>query len=149
MDFYEITNIKGAGTTNIQTNYVLNDENPLEGISYYRLKQVDFDGSFELSYVVDVNLKASSKFELIGISPSPASSFTYLTLNATANDNAIINIYDNKGGLLVKDVVEVKEGSNEIKLDISTFPSGIYLLSVTGNNSIVNTRVVKSENYLY
>ena len=49
----------------------------------------------------------------------------------------------------MKDVVEVKEGSNEIKLDISTFPSGIYLLSVTGNNSIVNTRVVKSENYLY
>ncbi len=39
--------IKGSGTTSIATEYSLTDFSPLKGVSYYRLKQTDFDGSFE------------------------------------------------------------------------------------------------------
>ncbi|MEZ4980275.1 MAG: hypothetical protein R2769_01550 [Saprospiraceae bacterium] len=44
----------GAGNSQVQKNYQFIDENPEKGLNYYRLKQMDFDGSFEYSDVVSV-----------------------------------------------------------------------------------------------
>lgn len=50
-----IDRVEGAGNSNQKLNYQTKDSNPYEGVSYYRLKQTDFDGSFEYSNIVSIN----------------------------------------------------------------------------------------------
>lgn len=53
-DFTSVARVNGAGTTTGKTDYSIIDEAPLPGISYYRLKQIDFDGTYTYSHVVSV-----------------------------------------------------------------------------------------------
>lgn len=68
-DFLEIARIKGKGTTDETQHYQYFDPNPLAGINYYRLRQVDFDGTHDHSKVVAITL---DKGELMSIFPNPA-----------------------------------------------------------------------------
>jgi hypothetical protein len=55
--------VQGAGNSTVTNNYSFTDENPFPGTTYYRLKQMDFDGQYEYSKVIDVtniNYKTSS-----------------------------------------------------------------------------------------
>ena len=82
--FEEVTTVKGQGTINSKTNYSVTDENPLTGISYYRLKQTDFDGKYTYSDLRKIENSDSKtrftiypnpvidhkfNFEMTGISP--------------------------------------------------------------------------------
>ena len=82
--FEEVLTIKGQCTINTKTNYSAVDESPLLGISYYRLKQTDFDGQFtysELRIIENADIKTQFKiypnpvvdhkfnFELTGVDP--------------------------------------------------------------------------------
>lgn len=68
-NFLEITRIKGKGTTDETQHYAYFDPNPLAGVNYYRLRQVDFDGTTDYSKVVAVTL---DKGDLMSIFPNPA-----------------------------------------------------------------------------
>ncbi|MBK5283910.1 MAG: hypothetical protein JJE25_00775 [Bacteroidia bacterium] len=64
----EISFVSGAGNCSVQMNYSEADENPLEGISYYRLKQVDFDGQYSHSRWVKINFSRRKGLKII---PNP------------------------------------------------------------------------------
>ncbi|MEK7225642.1 MAG: hypothetical protein AAB221_08160, partial [Bacteroidota bacterium] len=55
-NFENIATVKGSGNSNTPINYSSTDNNPLEGISYYRLKQTDFDGTVTYSNAVPVTI---------------------------------------------------------------------------------------------
>ncbi|MBN4051982.1 T9SS type A sorting domain-containing protein [Cytophagaceae bacterium AH-315-L13] len=148
-DFESIIEIEGAGNSTSSINYSVMDENPITGMNYYRLKQTDFDGEFEYSDIVNVKMAFTKQFELIGISPMPSTSVSYLTLNATETGNVFLNIYDNKGDLIKKDRVEVLEGLNEITLDMSNLQSGVYFITVQGRAAFVSSRIIKTKNMIY
>lgn len=60
--------VEGAGNSNQQLDYEYNDEFPYTGISYYRLKQTDYDGKFEYFAPVAVNLlNSTSKTEILKV----------------------------------------------------------------------------------
>lgn len=54
VDFYEIGNIIGAGTSNIENTYSFVDDSNMRNILYYRLKQTDFDGKFSYSEIIAI-----------------------------------------------------------------------------------------------
>ena len=63
-DFFAVTKVKGAGTSeNLQT-YFYEHSDPTHGRSYFRLKQVDFDGSFTYSKVIHLNTVATSSYSI-------------------------------------------------------------------------------------
>ena len=69
--------VQGAGTTSQETTYNYQDKAPINGRSYYRLKQIDLDGSFEYSPIRQVYLETDG----ISIYPSPAENYvTILSL---------------------------------------------------------------------
>jgi len=147
--FERIATLQGAGNSTITINYSIMDENPVVGNSYYRLKQVDFDGTSDFSKIINVQYRSERKFEIISISPSPASSYTQLTLNVAEPDEIFIKIYDNKGDLLKKDKVVVLEGYNEIRLDVSGLPTGVYYITAQNSKAFVSSRIIKSDNMMY
>lgn len=57
--FEQLAVVNGQGTTSLQSNYTFTDKKPMQGVSYYRLKQVDEDGTHSYSKVVVVRAEAS------------------------------------------------------------------------------------------
>ena len=59
--WYTIETVSGAGNTNSEMSYVVIDDNPLTGISYYRLKQTDYDGQYESFHPVSIIISSEEK----------------------------------------------------------------------------------------
>jgi hypothetical protein len=78
VNWISIDSVNGAGTTNLVSNYSYTDDAPLFGVSYYRLKQVDFDLKFSFSNVAMVNFDG---FEIIDLFPNPSAGNFNLVLN--------------------------------------------------------------------
>jgi hypothetical protein len=87
-DFEYQGEVRGAGTSTTVKNYLIIDEKPLYGKSYYRLKQVDFDGKFTYSNVVGVENTTTPTVEKFYAYPNPVS----LSRNTTVNFNRAVNV---------------------------------------------------------
>lgn len=86
-DFTQIARINGAGTTTQKNDYTLLDEQPLAGLSYYRLKQIDFDGTVTYSGLVSVR-RGEDPFIVY---PNPAGK-QWVTFNRKVNAVVINNL---------------------------------------------------------
>ncbi|MEN0048622.1 MAG: T9SS type A sorting domain-containing protein, partial [Bacteroidota bacterium] len=119
--FKSIGQVKGAGTTLEKQSYELLHPNPAAGINYYRLKQFDFDGSFEYSDIVAVKFDSNSKDEL-SVFPNPSSN---TTVSVLTNQTGTLQVF-NVAGQLVLEIAEL----NRSTIDISQLNAGIYFVKV-------------------
>ncbi len=118
-EFESIAQIDGAGTIQTSSHYTFVDQSPLPDVSYYRLRQTDFDKKTSYSKVIAINVSLSGELSL---HPNPVSAGTLVTLNRKG-DYMVIN---NLGVIVLK----IKD-SNEI--DVSSLPAGVYTVrSFTG-----------------
>ena len=124
VDWQIVEEIIGAGNSTAFNHYQTIDNNPLPGISYYRLKQTDFDGTFEYSPIQSVG-EDRLAYQL-EISPNPTENI--LRINIPLNANQSISIFDSRGTnlTLMTDVIEQREQHS--LLDVSKLRSGIYFL---------------------
>jgi Secretion system C-terminal sorting domain len=130
--FVEIGELKGAGTTNFPRSYTFNDEGPLS-ISYYRLRQVDYDGKEKPSNIVSVSLKVGSDITLF---PNPTKD--KISFNVDKFEPNRVMIYNNLGQIVMDKSYQINE------LDVSSLPTGIYQLELISNNLKLNKRFVKN-----
>jgi hypothetical protein len=132
--FESIGEVKGAGNTTIGQKYEFNDNRPLKGINYYRLKQVDFDGYSAYSMVRSIknggNIKAS-------IFPSIIESGTTALLSIESEEEGDSNyfVYSTTGQLLLQQNIQVQKGRNTYDLNIADLPQGVYILKTLLGNS--------------
>ncbi|MES2847664.1 MAG: T9SS type A sorting domain-containing protein [Bacteroidota bacterium] len=121
IDFKTLNTIAASGNSSTTKNYSCTDTYPFYGINYYRLKQVDKDGSFVYSKTVAVNFNQKGSM----IYPNPASSS--ITIVAVGNIKSI-SIIDAEG----KTVQQLKP-SLDNQYDISRLPKGLYVVKLLSN----------------
>ena len=125
-----VVNIQGAGNSSSTLNYETGDLTPYSGISYYRLKQTDFNGTYEYSSIVSINL--SEEFDNVSVYPNPASSF----INIFGRDIYLVNIINMKGVVFLTNVSSGLISTNDL-------PNGIYILEIMGkDDKIIYKRLV-------
>jgi photosystem II stability/assembly factor-like uncharacterized protein len=119
--------IPGFGTTTEARNYSFSDEQ-LKGGSYsYRLKQIDYDGSFEYSDIVNVFVSIPEVFILEQNYPNPFNPGTLIKYQVSNTTPVSIKVYDLIGREVAILVNEVKEtGVYQISFDGENLTSGIY-----------------------
>jgi len=131
-DFKQIDFVKGAGTTTVPQQYGFVDKNLAAGKHYYRLKQVDYDGSFSYSETVKIEITAPYNFALSQNFPNPFNSSTMFKYQIKKNVWVSINIFNEMGQLIKTLVKEEKlpgsyditwNGQDEVGISVS---SGIY-----------------------
>lgn len=127
--------VRGAGTTELQTNYEVQDKSPLLGRSYYRLKQTDYDGTTTFSNIVLVNVLETNA-GVTAMYPNPVENSGTLTLeyDAIENEEVILMIFDVSGKIIQTRSILVKEGPNKIEFNPEFGSSGVYLLQVQGSS---------------
>lgn len=127
--------VPARGNKNTITPYELIDEYPYNGISYYRLKQTDFDGKFEYSDIIAVNMKTMAN---ISIYPNPT--HTSFRVESQYPDHKIkMEIRNSKGEIVLKK--ELASG-HEI-IDISELAIGVYFVRILCENNIHIEKLVK------
>ncbi|MCX7611318.1 MAG: M14 family zinc carboxypeptidase [Ignavibacterium sp.] len=120
--------IEGKGTTTDRNNYTFVDENPLNGIILYRLKQIDIDGNYKILPTVSVEYDIPDEFVLEQNFPNPFNPMTIIRWQSPIASHQTLKLYDVIGNEISTLVDEFREaGKYEIKFDGSNLTSGVYI----------------------
>lgn len=133
----KIAFVSGNGTTLDIKTYRYDDRNPLNGLNYYRLKQMNFDGMFEYSDIRLANLSQTSQF-IVYPNPVKGDAF-YLGLPYSAKGK--LSLYDLQGRLVYEAMLENEQEQFEIQLP-ATIVSGLYLVEFVNGDSRLMQRIL-------
>jgi endo-1,4-beta-D-glucanase Y len=136
-NFTAIGKVKGNGNSGTVLYYEFVDEYPVFGTSYYRLKQVDFDGSFEYSSVVSV---ARQDLTSLNVVPNPFTNETSINVFTPVQENIELKLLDLSG----KEVYSGIHNSNENISAGAGLPSGVYIITVVTGDRIYHSKMVKN-----
>ena len=126
-EFSTIGFVKGHGTTTGQHSYTYSDKNLENGKYYYRLKQVDFNGSIEYSDVIELEWRAFNSYLLEQNYPNPFNPTTTIGFGIQEKSNVKITILNAIGEEVAVVLNEVKEaGYHTVEFNASSLPSGVY-----------------------
>ena len=143
---FEVVNVNSVGNSNTLTNYTATDLNPFSGLSFYRLKQTDFNGDYSYSDWVAVNFNTEQTSE-INIYPNPVNKTEsiYVDMNGlNEQSDVLIVVNDIYGHELYSNVHIIKESTSSvfaINTDNNLSP-GIYFIIATSNNKIYNKKII-------
>ena len=144
VEFEEIGTVSGNGTTSDASYYQFVDENPMSGINYYRLRQVDYDGSYEYSDIQWVEFVGTEGD--ITVYPNPFNSTLNVNLTAVEAGTVELQLTDVIGRVLLSQEIEVVDGVQTITLDLDDRMSkGVYMLNVQGAGYDEVIKVVKED----
>lgn len=127
-----IKTIEGAGNSNTRLDYSLMDTRPYPGISYYRLKQTDYDGQFEYFRIVAVN---SSETDLTKVFIFPNPTISHVILEGSAMELKVVKLYDINGNDFTGKVSLSTHSPYRKSLDITDLSSGIYFIKTASSIS--------------
>lgn len=145
--FESVGTVQGRGTTNTAQHYSFTHK-ALEtsSIHYYRLKQVDQDGTFTYSNIRSVEPEGY-KGVVLRVASNPVTGSELRALvdyDDTALDpHSTLQLFNLSGKLVGEQQVELKKGMNEIRFQTGALPRGMYLLSLR-NPALVTIKSIKT-----
>jgi hypothetical protein len=148
--------VEGSGNSNSTKLYSFVDKDITSGSYSYRLKQIDIDGSYSYSNIVEVTCNMQpSTFELYQNYPNPFNPTTTIKYSIPALTPSLsprervsegqvrvtLKVYDILGNEVATLVNEIKEpGVYEVEFDASQLPSGVYFYRLQNGSGINITR---------
>ena len=142
--FAKIGTVDAVGnSTEIQEYEFEDPEISRNGKYYYRLKQVDIDGSFEYSDIVVVDVFREGEFDT-RIYPNPAYSDVNIEIFTSEKVQAQAMVLDAAGKLVSNNIIneELQVGMNNYTLPVSDLPRGTYLIRITTGDKVYNHKLI-------
>jgi len=127
--------VNGNGTTTEKSSYSYIDKNPFDGKSYYRLKQIDFDGSSKIYNAVEVDFETVKEYSLSQNYPNPFNPSTEIIYTLAKSGNITLKVYNLLGSevaTLVNGFME--SGKHSAKFNAKDFTSGVYFYTIKADN---------------
>jgi len=131
MSFYNVGNVKGSGTSAIKHQYEFSEGNLLPGSYFYRLKQLDYNGTFMLSDIIRITITNLDKYTLLQNYPNPFNPTTKIEYSIPERSIVSLKVYD----ILGREVAELVNGSKEVgnyevNFDGLKLVSGLYVYTL-------------------
>lgn len=126
--FKSIGFVEGAGQSNSKNNYHFDDKTALFNTPYYyRIKQLDVDGTFDYSAIQTGILKTGeSDFFMSDIFPNPTKNKALLTYQNTVLQDVEITLYSVTGQKVRTYAISLAVGLHQLELEVGSLPSGLY-----------------------
>jgi len=140
-EFEPLFVIDGAGTTSEMRAYTAYDEKPMNGLSYYRIKQTDFDGASSTSEMVAI--RRTGIKNAIAMSPNPAQQEVQLTFEENRGEQRVVRLVDALGQLVLQQ--EISGEATAHRLDLDNLPDGVYSLFMQTPEGTVAERLIKQQ----
>lgn len=129
-----IATIIGAGNSMTQLNYSFIDNNPVNGVSYYRLMQTDYNGDFEIFSAVSVSYLNENDLK---VGPNPAINELNISIGGEMG-TGVLTLYSNLGAM----VKSIELTNNYTTIDISNLSTGNYMMVISANNINITRKIV-------
>ncbi|MFN6357680.1 MAG: T9SS type A sorting domain-containing protein, partial [Bacteroidota bacterium] len=143
--------VQGQGTTAKTTAYQLMDDvstlisNKIK-VAYYRLKQVDLDGSINEGKTASVSITDNFNGIIVTANPNPFNQALAININITKQEQLILQLTDMTGKLISEQSVQAVSGSNDLLLQgVENLRAGMYFVNVIGSKGITTIKVVKQQ----
>jgi hypothetical protein len=134
---------KGAGNSNVKIKYSATDENPFEDLTFYRLKQTDYDGKSE--YFPTIVVRNNIKSDVITIEkygPNPFQESVNIQLKSSVEGAILIKLFSTQGVVLKTSTMECQIGENAVELnELESLKPGTYYLQISSGT--FNTKIVR------
>lgn len=142
-NFAKIGWVSGQGTTQEQQTYAFTDDAILPNtIYYYRLKQMDFDGTTEYSKITTVTLKDDNHFGVSEAFPNPTTNSTAFQLHLPKDSDIQLMVFDLSGRLVKEHTTSVSAGSSLLPLNTADLSQGQYFVKLQFGNAVEYRKVV-------
>lgn len=135
INYMVIGNVKAKGNSSQANDYTYTDAKPMEGVNYYRLREVDNDGKYSYSEVK--SLTFGSGDNMIKIAPNPATDKVNITVPGN-NKTLTISIVNSQG----RKVKSFTMNGEFIQKSISDLASGVYYIRINGDGISINHKLV-------
>ena len=143
-DWQRIGFIEGNGTTNERNKYSFIDDHLDPSIYKYKLKQMDFDGSFKYSDEVEAEINQLTDYALYQNYPNPFNPSTVIKFSVPEENTLVtLRVYSSLGEqveILINQVVPA--GQHQVHFDATGLPSGIYFYTLTAGNFVDSKKMV-------
>ncbi len=137
--FIEIGTVQGAGSSTSQLNYSFMDKDRNDGVTYYRIKQVDYDGKSSTGYVKSIDCAT----ENVKIYPNPFNTEIKVELGKSMQgQNSKLEITNSVGQIVF--VKEITNDASIIYVSTHDFEPGIYFVTVSSQDKIVTEKMLKN-----
>lgn len=133
--FEQIGVLPGAGNSFSTIEYSFTDQSPMQGINYYRLRQVDFNGAFSNSQVVTAlidNLLST----VSDIYPNPATSEISFNIESIMDAPASVLIFDASGRMVQETAIILEKGTQRVDVELNGLQQGSYSIQLIGNDGV-------------
>ena len=138
-NFEEIGQVLGNRTTALTNQYRFLETQIANGISYYRLKQVDLDGKYAYSSIIAIDTKNAGELKFF---PNPVQS--QLTMELPDLSLKVVNVQIvNSSGQQMFLQKNTKTNNGKVVIDVSKLPAGIYQIILSAEGTSYNVSVVK------
>ncbi len=135
--------LSGSGTTTELQTYSYKDENLSAGKYQYRLKQIDFDGTFEYSKTIEVEINPPAKFSLEQNYPNPFNPSTNIQYSIANRQFVTLKVFDVLGNEVATLVNEEKPAGNyEVEFNPINLSSGVYYYRLKAGEFIKTKKMI-------
>lgn len=142
--FNYIGEVSAQGYSSTMHEYAFYDYNILSGVQYYRLRMVDFDGSYKLSNIISIDTDGSGVHAIL-IYPNPVQNNLHLEIISSADTKIILRIYDVLSKLVYENIQTIQPGKNSMDINSTSLTNGTYQITATDliTGEIIATGFVK------
>ncbi len=143
MNYEVVSSVNGSGNTSTTSKYAVTDANPYKGISYYRLKQTDFDGKVHYFKICAVEFLGGGETPFV-IFPVPCNgSNIKFNVNSAKGEEMTIILEDLSGKIYYSKIIHSEGGACTYSVDpIQKLCAGIYIMNVISNQKIYTNKFI-------
>jgi len=139
--FITIGFVNGNGTTTQPSSYSFTDESALAGITYYRLKQIDFNGRYKYTDAIEVNVPLED-FSLGQNYPNPFNPSTKINFSIPQKSFVTLKVYNIQGEEVASLISgELNAGVYNAEWNGINLPSGVYIYSLNTGNVVLSKKM--------
>lgn len=138
--FEKIGTVQAGGYSISELSYEYIDPVSVNGIYYYRLKEVDQNGHEDLSKVISIT---RNDIENVKFGPNPTSGELNIAINSNIPSQNTLKIINTSGQLVSELSINLTKGVNDFLLNIDNLTNGIYRIIISGTNGLLlNEKIV-------
>lgn len=135
--------MSGNGTTTEVSTYSFTDINLNNGNYTYRLKQIDYDGSYDFSNEINIDVNSVEVFKLDQNFPNPFNPSTKISWQSPISSHQTLKIYDVLGNEIATLVDEFRNaGSHEIDFDATALSGGVYFYQLRSGEFVQTNKMI-------
>ncbi|MDX2248928.1 MAG: T9SS type A sorting domain-containing protein [Bacteroidia bacterium] len=137
--FTKIGQVKGMGYSQQPVKYSFNDPQPFSGVNFYRLRQIDFDGRFDYSNIIQVWVLGENT---VSVTPNPFTDFLRIEMYAGERKESTFKLFASDGKLILSRNW-IYEGKLKETVPLPVLPRGIYIYQIENQGKTFGGKLIR------